>query len=92
MKEEDVRIVIVETYSSAAQAEAVAEAAGAQVIVLPDHVRGRAEADSYQNLFRANIHKLIEAAQAAGIAPHPPEGSNESGQTDDDGQDGSRAD
>jgi len=71
MKQRDVRIVIVETYSSYDQAKAVADAAGAQLLVLPDHVLGRPEADSVQNLFRTNVHKLIEAAKAAGIEPRP---------------------
>ena len=73
MKQHDVRIVVVETYNSLNQAQRVAEAAGAQVLVLPDHVHGVREADSYQNLFRYNIEKLIEAAQAAGIRPREPD-------------------
>jgi zinc/manganese transport system substrate-binding protein len=75
MKGQDVRIVIVETWSSYDQAKRVADAAppppGAQLLVLPDHVDGKPEADSYQNLFRSNIRKLIEAAKAAGIEPKP---------------------
>jgi zinc/manganese transport system substrate-binding protein len=70
MKDEGVKVVIVETYSSYDQAKAVADSAGAQLVVLPDHVNGKPEADSYQNLFRCNIHKLMEAAKQAGIAPN----------------------
>jgi hypothetical protein len=35
--------------------------------VLPDHVLGRPEADTYQDLFRSNVAKLLEAARAAGV-------------------------
>jgi ABC-type Zn uptake system ZnuABC Zn-binding protein ZnuA len=64
MKREGVKVVVVETYNSLAQAEAVAAAAGARAIVLPDHVNGVAEADSYQKLFRYDVEKIIEAAHA----------------------------
>jgi zinc/manganese transport system substrate-binding protein len=69
MKEKGVKIVIVETYSNHSQAKYVAEQAGAQLLVLPDHVNGMPEADSYQNLFRFNVRKLIDAAKAAGMQP-----------------------
>jgi len=58
MKADDVRIVVVETYNSYKEAKRVADAAGATVLVLPDHVLGLPEADSYQNLFRPNIDNL----------------------------------
>lgn len=74
MKANDVRIVIVETYNSFSQAKSVADAAGARVLVLPDHVLGLPEADSYQNLFRTNVAKLIAAARAAGIEAGSDEG------------------
>ena len=68
MKQQDVRIVIVETYSNQSQARTVAEAAGAQLVMLPDHVHGVPQASSYQELFRYNVGRLIEAAKAAGVA------------------------
>jgi zinc/manganese transport system substrate-binding protein len=71
MKAQNVKIVIVETYNSFDEAKTVADAAGAQVLVLPDHVNGVPEADTYQDLFRTNVDKLIAAAQAAGIKPAP---------------------
>jgi hypothetical protein len=55
---------VVETYNSLAEAKTVADAAGATAIVLPDHVNGIAEVDSYQKLFRYNVDKLLEAAHA----------------------------
>jgi len=69
MKEQNVKIVIVETYSNYSQAKYVADEAGAQLLVLPDHVNGVPEADSYQKLFSYDVHKLIDAAKAAGIQP-----------------------
>ena len=67
MKEQGVKVVVVETYSDQGQANSVARQAGAMAIVLPDHVHGVREADSYQNLFRYNVEKLVAAANAAGV-------------------------
>jgi len=64
MKADGVKVVIVETYSDEDLAASVAERAGAKLIRLPDHVLGTPEADTYQNLFRHNVRKLIEAAGA----------------------------
>lgn len=64
MKREDVKVVIVETYNSLDQAKFVAGAAGATVVVLPDHVKGVPEASSYQALFRHNVEKIMGAAGA----------------------------
>src|SRR5829696_9187066 len=60
MRQQNVKIVIVETYSSYDQAKSVADAVGAKVITLPDHVNGLPEADSYQHLFSYDVGKLIE--------------------------------
>lgn len=79
MKEQGVKIVIVETYNSFNQAKAVANAAGAQVIVLTDHVNGLPGTDSYQKLFRYDVNKIIEAAKAAGIEPVSPAANSETG-------------
>jgi zinc/manganese transport system substrate-binding protein len=69
MRQQNVKIVIVETYNSFDQAQSIADAVGAKVITLPDHVLGVADADSYQHLFEYDVHKLIETAKAAGIEP-----------------------
>ncbi|HEV2296488.1 MAG TPA: metal ABC transporter substrate-binding protein [Tepidisphaeraceae bacterium] len=76
MKAQNVKIVIVETYSDQDLAAAFARRAGATLVVLPDHVRGTPEADSYQNLFRQNVRKLIEAAKSAGIEPSTQEAAS----------------
>jgi hypothetical protein len=59
----------VETYSDPNAADFVARQIGGKAITLPDHVNGVSEADSYQDLFRYDVHKLIETAKAAGIQP-----------------------
>ena len=69
MKEQGVKVVIVETYSDDKLAQYIADQAGAKMVRLPDHVHGVAEADTYQNLFRYNVNKLIETAKAAGVSP-----------------------
>jgi len=67
MKEQNVKVVICETYDDDKLAKYVADQAGAKMVVLPDHVLGVPEADSYQKLFRYGVDKLIETAKAAGV-------------------------
>lgn len=67
MKQQDVKVVIVETYSDDKLAQYVADHAGARCIRLPDHVLGVPQADTYQALFYYDVNNLIEAAKAAGI-------------------------
>jgi zinc/manganese transport system substrate-binding protein len=69
MKEQGVKVVICETYDDDNLARSVAEQAGAKMVMLPDHVLGAPEADSYAKLFRYNVEKLIEATKAAGVEP-----------------------
>jgi zinc/manganese transport system substrate-binding protein len=69
MRRENVKIVICETYNNFDQAKSIADAVGAQVITLPDHVLGMPQTDSYQQLFTYDIAKLIQIAKAAGIEP-----------------------
>jgi zinc/manganese transport system substrate-binding protein len=69
MRRENVKVVICETYDDDKLAKYVAEQAGARMIVLPDHVSGVEGVDTYQNLFRYDTQKLIDAAKAAGAQP-----------------------
>src|SRR5438477_1712558 len=69
MKDQNVKVVICETYDDSKLAQYVADQAGAKMVVLPDHVNGVPEASSYQALFRYNVRKLIETAGAAGVGP-----------------------
>jgi zinc/manganese transport system substrate-binding protein len=75
MREQNVKVVIVETYSDDKLARYVAEQAGARCVRLPDHVLGVPEAGSYQDLFRYDVDALIEAAKAAGIEPAEAQGA-----------------
>ena len=63
MKREGVKVVVVETYNDEKLARSVAEAAGARLVVLPDHVNGVAGVDTYPKLFQYIADKLIEAAK-----------------------------
>jgi ABC-type Zn uptake system ZnuABC Zn-binding protein ZnuA len=63
MKREGVKVVIVETYNDFSRAKFVAEQAGAKVVVLPDHVNGVPDVKTYQDLFRYNVGKIVEAAK-----------------------------
>lgn len=69
LRDAGVKIVIVETYNSYDQAKHVADAIGGRAIVLPDHVNGVPDVNTYQELFRHNVAKIVEAARAAGAAP-----------------------
>ncbi len=69
MKREGVKVVICETYDDSKLAQFVADQAGAKMIILPDHVLGVPEVTTYQELFRYDTQKLVEAARGAGILP-----------------------
>ncbi len=69
MKQHNVKVVIVETYDDDRLAQRIADAAGAKCIRLPDRVLGIPKVKTYQELFRYNTDKLIEAAKAAGVHP-----------------------
>lgn len=69
MKRQGVKVVICETYDDRKLAQYVADQAGAKMVVLPDHVLGIPEADSYQKLFHYVADKLIETAKVAGVQP-----------------------
>lgn len=75
MKQEGVKVVIVETYSDDRLAQYVADQAGAKCVRLPDHVLGVPEAGTYQDLFRYDVDKLIDTAKAAGVEPKPVQGA-----------------
>jgi ABC-type Zn uptake system ZnuABC Zn-binding protein ZnuA len=63
MKSQGVKVVICETYSDNKLAAFVAEQAGAKLLVLPDHVNGVKEADTYQNLFRFDVEQVLKAVK-----------------------------
>jgi zinc/manganese transport system substrate-binding protein len=69
MKGQNVKVVICETYDDSKLAQYVADQAGAKMVVLPDHVNGVPESNTYQELFRYDVKKLMETAKAAGVEP-----------------------
>jgi zinc/manganese transport system substrate-binding protein len=72
MKRENVKVVIVETYSDASLAKRIADAAGATLVRLPDHVLGVPEVDTYPKLFRHITDKLLAAANSRPTSSAPP--------------------
>ena len=71
MKRQGVKVVICETYDDDKLSRYIADQAGAKMVVLPDHVLGLPEVDTYQKLFRYDTDKLIETAKSAGIQAQP---------------------
>jgi zinc/manganese transport system substrate-binding protein len=71
MEQQNVKVVICETYDDSKLAQYVADQAGAKMVVLPDHVNGVPEASSYQELFRYDVKKLMETAKSAGVEAKP---------------------
>lgn len=69
MKDQQVKVVICETYDDPKLAEFVATQAGAKMVVLPDHVLGVPQVTTYQQLFQYDTEKLIETARSAGVTP-----------------------
>jgi zinc/manganese transport system substrate-binding protein len=63
MKSQGVKVVICETYSDNKLAAFVAEQAGAKLLVLPDHVNGLKEVDTYQKLFRYDVEQILNAVK-----------------------------
>ncbi len=66
MKSQGARIVIVETYSNREKAEFVASRAGGKAVVLALETGALPGADSYEELFRQNVKRLVEALKDVG--------------------------
>jgi ABC-type Zn uptake system ZnuABC Zn-binding protein ZnuA len=71
MRAAGVKVVVCETWDDQNLAQFVAGEAGAKMVVLPNQVKGVPAANSYQELFRYNVRRLIETAKAAGVDPRP---------------------
>ncbi len=79
MKQQGVKVVIVETYSDDKLAQYIADHADAKCVRLPDHVLGVPEADTYAKLFRYDVDQIIAAAKSAGIQPKSAEAGKDKG-------------
>jgi hypothetical protein len=65
-------VVIVETYNDRHSGERVAERVGGAAVVLAQEVRAVPEVESYEQLFRFNVDKMIEAFEKVGVEPKMP--------------------
>lgn len=72
MKAAGAMVVIVETYNDRHSGERVAERVGGAAVVLAQEVRAVPEVESYEQLFRFNVDKMIEAFEKVGVEPKMP--------------------
>jgi len=68
MKEENCKIIMVETYFDTKTPESVGKKTGAKVIVLPSSVGGTPEVADYFSLFEVNLNNLVKTIKAAGMS------------------------
>jgi zinc/manganese transport system substrate-binding protein len=61
MKEQGVKVILVEPYFDLKTPQAIAQRAGAKVVVMYPSVGGRPELDDYEKLFDRNIKALTDA-------------------------------
>jgi zinc/manganese transport system substrate-binding protein len=66
MREQKVKIIIVEPYFDAKTPNSVARETGAKVLVMPPSVGGIPEASDYIKLFDTDIRMLVDAIKATG--------------------------
>ncbi len=69
MRSTGARLILVETYNSRADAQAVAEKVGGEAVVLAQDVGALPEVTSYQAIFEYNVRVIVEALER--IAPRP---------------------
>jgi len=67
MNSQGARVVIVETYNNKSNAEFVAARANGKAVVLAMEVNAIPGVDTYEELFRFNLARLLEAFQALGL-------------------------
>ena len=68
MKQQNVKLVLVEPYFDLRTPNSVGRATGAEVLVMPPSVGGIKEVTDYFKLFDYNINSLITALRKAGVA------------------------
>ena len=66
MRQHNAKMIIVETFSNADNAEFIASRADATVVILAQEVRAVEGVDGYASLFEYNIQRLIEALTQTG--------------------------
>ncbi|MFN3476512.1 MAG: metal ABC transporter substrate-binding protein [Candidatus Methylomirabilales bacterium] len=78
MKEEGIKLIVMEPYQSEAVPRRIAQETGARVVILPPSVGGERGVDEYIALFDRIIEKLTEAAASVGLKINRPEGAQRS--------------
>jgi ABC-type Zn uptake system ZnuABC Zn-binding protein ZnuA len=68
MKQQNVKLVLVEPYFDLRTPNSVGRGTGAEVLVMPPSVGGVKEVTDYFKLFDYNINLLITALRKAGVA------------------------
>jgi ABC-type Zn uptake system ZnuABC Zn-binding protein ZnuA len=76
MTAREAKVVIVETYSSRADAQTVADKVGGVAITLAQDVNALPEVTSYEALFEYNVKAIVEAFRRAGVPESKPEGDD----------------
>ena len=66
IRQHNAKVIIVETFSNADNAEFIADRADAAVVILAQEVHAVEEVNSYARLFEYNIERLIVALEQAG--------------------------
>jgi ABC-type Zn uptake system ZnuABC Zn-binding protein ZnuA len=66
MKEQNVKIILVEPYFDLKTPNSIARETGAKVVVLPPSVGAEKEITDYLKLFEYDVNLLVEAIQASG--------------------------
>jgi zinc/manganese transport system substrate-binding protein len=66
MKEQNVKIILVEPYFDAKTPNSIARETGARVLVLPPSVGGVKEIGDYIQLFDYDVRQIVEAIKATG--------------------------
>ncbi len=72
MEENDVGLVIVETFSDLKTAQRLAELVGGRAVVLAQEVNALPDVDTYEALFEHNVEALLAAQRALGGSPTRP--------------------
>ena len=71
MKEQNVKIILVEPYFDLKTPNSIARETGAKVLMLPPSVGGVPEVTDYIKLFDYDVRQIVEAYESAGGAGQP---------------------
>jgi ABC-type Zn uptake system ZnuABC Zn-binding protein ZnuA len=72
MEENDVGLVVVETFSDLKTAQRLADLAGGRAVVLAQEVNALPDVKTYEALFEHNVEALLAAQRELGGSPTKP--------------------